>query len=245
MRDFDPTAGEYAGQDWSPKSGRLYDIGSVFSVGSSILGGILGDDSNEDAAQTQADATDRANKITWDMYSQTREDNMPALQARNNALARMQELLGVGGNSRAAGYGSLNTGLKTSDVMSEPGYQFGLQQGQQALARQNAARGMYNSGAALKAAQRYGTDYATTKYDNAFNRLQTQQTNQFNRLSGLAGNGSVGANTVASAGQNAANNVANNTTALGNAQAASQLSSGNNWTNAIGQIGGWAANKFF
>lgn len=56
------------------------------------------------------------------------------------------------------------------EVMQDPGYQFGLQQGQQALDRKIAAMGGRVSGAALKAAARYGTDYASTGYNAAYQR---------------------------------------------------------------------------
>src|SRR5471030_202651 len=54
--------------------------------------------------------------------------------------------------------------LDASTVQLDPGYQFGLKQGQTAIDRQTSAAGGRISGAALKAAAQYGTDYATTGY---------------------------------------------------------------------------------
>lgn len=53
---------------------------------------------------------------------------------------------------------------------ADPGYQFRLQQGQQALERSLAARGLGQSGAALKAAQEYGQGLADQTYNDYFNR---------------------------------------------------------------------------
>ena len=127
----------------------------------------------------------------------------------------------------------------SSDVIAEPGYQFGLQQGQQALQRQATARGMLNSGNALLAAQRYGQDYAGTKYGDAWNRLQAGQTNTFNRLASVAGLGQTGASTIAGAGANAANNISASQIGVGNAQAAAGLAQANTWANAGNQLAGW------
>ncbi len=210
--------------------------GAILSVGSSLLGGFLNDNASSNAADSQAQATADSNATQRYFYDTTRSDNMPALQARNNALARMQQILGVGADNGSGGYGSANGTVSAQDVMNTPGYQFGLDQGITALNRQAAARGSYNSGAALKAASRYGTDYATTKYQDAFNNLQTQQTNALNRLAQVAGYGTTGANTVASSGANAANNISANQTALGNALGAAQLSNATNWGNTANQI---------
>lgn len=63
-----------------------------------------------------------------------------------------------------------NTQFTGEDLQNDPGYQFQLQQGEQALARSQAARGNLFSGSALKAAQDYGQGLAGTSFDNANNR---------------------------------------------------------------------------
>jgi len=215
--------------------------GMVAVGAATVVGGAIAADSARSAGNKQADAAAASNDTQKAMYDQTRADNMPALDARNASLSRMRELLGIGGNTGASGYGSLGKSLTSKDVMSEPGYQFGLTQGQDALNSQLAARGMRNSGAALQAASRYGTDYATTKYDNAFNRLQTQDNNTFNRLGTLSGAGQVGTSQIGQAGANMANNVSNTQTQLGNALAASGIAQGNAWADSGNQLAGWYA----
>ena len=163
---------------------------------------------------------------------------MPALQARNASLAHLQKLLGIDGSG-----GGMATSPTAAQVQAEPGYQFGLQQGQQALNHQAAARGMSNSGAALMAAQRYGTDYAGTKYNDAWNRLQGEQTNQVNRLASVAGLGQTGASQVAQSGQQYANNAGNIGMSAANAQGAAGIAQANTWGGIGNNLAGWYYNK--
>ena len=211
--------------------------------GASLLGGALQSKASGRAADKQAASAAEANATQRYMYDQTREDNMPALEARNASLQRMRELLGIGGDTASKGYGSLGGGINPGDVQNEAGYQFGLNQGLTAQSNQLGARGMRNSGAAIKAATRYGNDYATTKYDNAFNRIVANRSAQLNPLQSLAGASQTGASTVANSGNNYANTVSGNQTALGNALGANSLAQGNLWGGALNQIGsaakGW------
>lgn len=218
-------------------------IAAAIVGGSAIVGGVLQSNAAGRASDKQLQGTRESNSTQKAMYDQTREDNMPALDARNASLQRMRELLGIGGDAASKGYGSLGGGINPGDVQNEAGYQFGLNQGLTAQSNQFGARGMRNSGAAIKAATRYGNDYATTKYDNAFNRIVANRSAQLNPLQSLAGASQTGASTVANAGGNYANTVSGNQTALGNALGANSLAQGNIWGGALNQIGsaakGW------
>ena len=55
-----------------------------------------------------------------------------------------------------------------------PGYDFRMQQGQQALEQSAAAKGQLFSGQTGKALQEYGQDYGPQEYDNYLNRLYNQ-----------------------------------------------------------------------
>jgi len=112
---------------------------------------------------------------------------------------------------------------------TDPSYQFRFNQGQNALERSQAARGMNLSGNALAELNNYGQNMASTEYGN-----------QFNRLSALAGYGQNATNTGANLGQNYATNVGNNLINQGNQQGNSYLASAN--ANAAGRIG--TANAF-
>jgi hypothetical protein len=65
------------------------------------------------------------------------------------------------------------------DESNDPGYQFRLQQGQQALTRGQAAGGGAFSGGTLQALTRYGQDYASNEYQNVYNRALTGYNTNF------------------------------------------------------------------
>jgi hypothetical protein len=124
------------------------------------------------------------------------------------------------------GFGSLaqnfdQTFQAPTDVteQNDPGYQFRLQQGQQALQNSAAARGGLLSGGTAKALSDYNQNAASAEYGNVYNRaynkfttdynqFQQGQTNQFNRYASLAGLGQTSAQQLSNSGLTTANNVA-------------------------------------
>ena len=101
---------------------------------------------------------------------------------------------------------------------NNPAYQFQLKQGQQALDRSSAARGMGASGAQMKAAQEYGQGLASQQYDKEYNRASGEFGDYFNRLAGLSQGGQQAAGSMANAGSQYANSASNTFGNLSNAQ---------------------------
>lgn len=101
---------------------------------------------------------------------------------------------------------------------NNPTYQFQLKQGQQALDRSSAARGMGASGAQMKAAQQYGQNLASQEYDKQYNRASSEFGDYFNRLAGLSQGGQQAAGSMAQAGGQYASNAGNTFANLSNAQ---------------------------
>jgi hypothetical protein len=66
-----------------------------------------------------------------------------------------------------------------AELQATPGYQFQLQQGQQALNQSAAARGGMLSGAQLKAAQGFGQQQAATGFQSAWERAQNAYSRAF------------------------------------------------------------------
>lgn len=133
-------------------------------------------------------------------------------------------------------YGSYAKPLTAAEVQMDPGYEFGRAQGQQAIDRKTAAAGGRISGAALKAAGEYNTDYATTGYSTAYNRQNQARSDRLNRLAALAGIGQTATQQTGQAGQSNANAIGNIATAQGNAAGAAQMAQGNIWSGAGNQI---------
>ena len=217
------------------------------TIGGSLIGGTLASKGAKDAAETQASAADRSSQLQKEMYDSQVARNQPYADAGNNALqallARMG-LTGEGGNTlfQLPTYDPL-----TADaVMAEPGYQFGLNQGTNSLQQILNARGQRFSGNAAKALTRYGNDYASGQFQNAWNRKTSEDTMDFNRrnatdtsaynaLMGIIGKGQASVNNQAAADQNLASNQSNNIWGAANADAASSIAQGNIWRNSINQ----------
>lgn len=199
--------------------------GDLVRMGIDVASGMRNANAVENAAKMQANAAQQAANIgsqtsraqmdlARDIFAQQTALNEPFRQGGVNALNRMQDLLGLSGNRRAPGYGSLSKNFTMADFQADPGYAFRMSEGLKALDRQAAARGGLISGAALKASQGYGQDLASQEYMNAFNRFQTNRTNLLNPLQAIAGTGQTATNTLSQAGQNMGTNVSN---AMGNA----------------------------
>jgi hypothetical protein len=121
----------------------------------------------------------------------------------------------------------------------DPGYAFQLNQGTSALQNSQAANSGALSGAALKGLMAYNQDYASTGYQNAFNRWQSQQSNIYSRLMGLAG---LGENAAAQAGNTATSfgqQIGSNITSAGNAGAAGIIGAGNALSSGANTAGGY------
>lgn len=135
-----------------------------------------------------------------------------------------------GVNTSLGGYGSLMQDFTGADLQNEPGYQFGLSEGSKALQRSAAARGQLFSGGTLKSLTQYNNDYASTKFNDAFNRFNTNKLNRYNMLAGLSQGGQQATNTTVAAGSNAANNISNTYmnagSQIGNARASGYAATG-------------------
>ncbi len=153
-------------------------------------------------------------------------------------------------------------GFTGADVATDPGYQFGLQQGTQGINNGQAARGNFLSGAGMKELDRFNQDYAGTKFGDAFNRASTtyntnlgakqqawntnlgaynnNRNSIYNFLTGTSTMGQNSAATVGTSNQQTANQVSNNLLSAGNAQAAGTVAGSNSLVSGING----AANAF-
>jgi hypothetical protein len=190
------------------------------SVGSSLLSS----SSAKKAAKRQAEAAAAAGRKIDTAFQQGRDLQMPYYTAGADALSQLMTRLP-----------QLTASYDPNKLTQEPGYQFGLNQGQQALEGSLAAKGLTDSGAALKAASRYGTDYATTKLNDAFNRDRQTRNDAFNMLTGTAGFGERAGTNIATQGNQAAGQVAKLITGAGDAQAANDVAQGNIWGSLLNQ----------
>jgi len=105
-------------------------------------------------------------------------------------------------------------------LMSAPGFQFRIAEGQKALERSAAARGTLLTGGTLKAITRYGQDFASNEYNNRYNQLYGLSNLGLNAAQSSANLGSSYAANTGNLYQNQANAGTGLITSGANAQAA-------------------------
>jgi len=199
------------------------------------------------AATLQKQAADEALAFQKQMWGTEQANIAPWLKAGQGAIGQLSDLAG--------NFQPWNEQFQAPTGVTEqndPGYQFRLQQGQQALENSAAARGGLLSGGTARAIEQYGQDYASNEYGNVYGRqlgeyqqryniFQQNQANQFNRLAAVAGAGQTAAGQLGQLGQAASGNVAN--ILLGSAGQIGQSLQNAGAARASGYVGGanaWA-----
>lgn len=196
----------------------------VASIAGPVLGGLFGSDASENAADAQVKAGEASNATQLKMFETARADQAPWREAGVNAL-----------NKLTGQVDSLSRPFTMADFQADPGYQFRLGEGEKSINRAAAARGTFNSGGTLKALQRYGQDYASGEFSNAYNRYNADRTNIFNRLSAISGLGQTTSAQIGSQGIQTGRDMAQTTQGIGNARASGYVGSANAFSSAIGQ----------
>lgn len=212
-------------------------------LGSAVIGGaasLLGGRSQEKGAKaaanaqaaSSAEATAAQIKMNREaiafqkyMFGQQRKDSAPWREIGESALRQID-----------AGMknGTYDPGKFQFNFEADPGFKFRMQEGINALDASAAARGRLLSGAQDKAITRYGQNFASNEYGNAYarqvgeyNMEAGRKTNAFNRLSSVAGIGQMANQQDANLRANMTNNVSNTTMATGNAMAQGAQNTGN------------------
>lgn len=213
-------------------------IGAAASIG----GGLMASSAAKKASRAQVQASQDAQAAQERMFAEQKALQEPFRQGGLTAQNEIMQLLGIGGDKTAAGYGSLGKSFGASDFQQDPGYAFRQSEGMKALERSAAARGNLLSGSTLKGVQRFGQDLASQEYQNAFNRYQTERSAKLNPLQSLMGSGQSATNVMTSAAGQAGQNEASNLYNAGQARASGYVGSANALTNALGQVGSIASN---
>jgi len=203
--------------------------GLVATAAATVVGGALANDASRKGSNAQKDAANASSAEQRRQFDMLYNDQQPYREAGGAAV---RELAGLSGYDPTP---------SAQDVLNEPGYQFGLDQGRNAIQGTAAARGGLYSGQALKELTQFGGDYATTRFGQANDRKQQAFGNRWNRLASLAGLGQTSVQQSGAAGLNLGGLIGNNMMGAANAQAASGLQRANIWGNAAGQLGGYMA----
>lgn len=194
--------------------------GQLLSIGGSLLGGILGGNSQKKAAGQIRDAANQANNVLSDEYQKGLGYYGPYSNTGIIANTQINKLLGG----------------DYSGFTNSPDYLAAMEAGGQALDRSAAARGSLYSGGHSADLMRFGQQTAAQYLGNYRNFLTGQQGLGFNAANNMAG-----------LGQNYANNYGNNLLTGAGAKADATQANGNMWGGlaaGIGNIAGsWYANN--
>lgn len=234
------------------------------AIGAAAVAGVAGSaisaSGAQSAADTQAQAAQNAAQEQWNQFSTTQANEQPYMNLGSSSITPLLQAMGYNVTPAANGQYGLSVNpesplqktfqLPTLQQASQtPGYQFRLQQGEQAINNSAAAKGGLLSGATLKDLLSYGQGLASTNYQqdvgDALTQYQTNYNsanNNVNRLSGLVTLGQNAATTVGNQGLQTAANAGNLTTSAANAEAAGTVGASNAISSGLSGIGNSATN---
>jgi len=241
---------------------------SVVGAGVSMYSASQSADATQQASQQASDTSLEVagmnNELAREQYAQTREDQEPWRLAGERALQTIEQApdfkFDTSTFKELASKGSdFDFNPKEFVFEKDPSYEFRKQEGINALDRSGASRGRVLSGAQDRAVTRYGSNLASTEYQNAFNRHQGSEMDRYNMESGEyntnmnrtsakamnqynAERGTYNANmntqkSLAGVGQDAVNNIQNAGQNMVSSVTASNTNAGNTAVNSINASG--------
>lgn len=196
-------------------------------AGTAAVGGALISSSAANHASNVAQqAATSNNALQSQIYSSNSANEQPYIQAGDKATTALNGFLGLGGDAAASK-------AAFDNYLASTGYQFNRQQGLDAVTQSQAASGLLNSGATLKALDAYGTGEAD-QYGQQY----------VDNLSGVANRGVGGANALAGQGQSYANAVSSNNNSAATASGNAAISNANTINGLIGNaLGAYALTR--
>ena len=250
-------------------------VGGIVSAGSAAYGARQAKkasraqvEAGNAASALEKESADKQLELQKQIWDKQQADQAPYLKQGQSAIRKLGSLMGGADPfesylQKSGLQGGLDAYLKQKGVsnygfLNSPQYQFLQKQGQQALDRSAAARGMGYSGAQMKAAQQFGQGLASQQYDNEYNRAAKEYFNKYdqargqfgdyyNRLAGIAQGGQQTAQSLGGMGGQYGQNVGgtlsslstqlqNNIGQLGNARASGYIGQANAITGGLQNI---------
>jgi hypothetical protein len=176
--------------------------------------GIAGVVGSNQIAGIQNRAIDSATATSNKYYTEAKGYQQPYADIGMRNTQKMDEMVNAG---------DFKDQSKFQFSQNDPGYQYQLTQGNQAVQQNAASMGQMFSGATMRALAKYGNNMANQTYQQAYGRYQDQRNfnqdnlnNQYLQMNGLS-----------NMGINANNNLTGMTTAQGHTMAGLDLSRGN------------------
>ena len=207
------------------------------SAAGSLASGLIGAGATNKAAGQQALSQEEALALQGQVFGQTQQNIQPYVGAGQNALQQLQNLLGLGpgGNPAAANPilamlglgpgGQTGGGINPATFTGSPGYQYAVQQGNNAIT--NAASRTGAGGNALMALQANGQQLANQNWGNYLSTAGNAWQQLLGNVGGVASSGLNAASILGGAGQNFANAAGSNIAGAGNARSAGTIGGAN------------------
>jgi hypothetical protein len=196
------------------------------------------------AGEAAAAGYERGAQFNKQMYDDAVARASTQMEAGDAATNRLMELLGVGPNTGAQGYGQFGGPFTMETFKADPFYQYSLNQGVKDLERTAAARGGLLSGSTIRGYK----DVQSKEYENAMNRYFANKASTLSPFQQLSGQQVNVLGQLANVGTNVGSNVARMYGAGGEAKASQYLTQGNILGDAIGsgsqQYGDWYKTKY-
>ena len=247
-------------------------LDGILGVGSGIVGtvgnALIGANAATQASNAQQRAVKQAQGALTGAYNQGQGYMKPAYDVGQQNLATLNQMVNQGAyNVGPYNYQMGQAPQDQFNFKTDPGYQFRMQQGSNAMNSAAAKAGNQLSGGTQKALQRYGQGFASNEFGNAFNRFANQRDfnqgqyqfgttagmtnamNQYNsqnqqaqqqygRMAGLADLGVTGGQNMANYAQNYGQQMAGQWGNMGNAQAAGSIGRGQAWQTGLNNLTG-------
>lgn len=206
---------------------------AVAVVGGSLISGAISAHSASSAAQTQADAANKATDTQLQMFNTQNAQQAPYRQAGYTALGQI-------GAQSSDPNSYFNHQFSADDLNTNlaPNFDFMRSIGSGAVSNMaNAMGGL--GGNSLAEISKWNTGFAQNAYQQAFQNYQDQRTGIFNRLASIAGLGQTAASNSSTGASTFANGIAGSQMGAGNALAAGQVGVGNAISGGINNAMGW------
>ena len=252
-----PSGGASSGIPFYLRPGFLQGAGSAF-------GGLGQAYAGQQAASTQAAAADRAAALQERIYNSMAMRNLPAESAGNLARDRYLELIGLGPNTNAMGYGSANQpfamqgynpsalppNFSRANLEEDVIRQDALRNANRISDRTLSSRGLFQSPqrAMAEMSNRLNTgegalrrfqenqDRQSSAYNRAYNYSRQNRADQLDPLGNLMTGGTNATNATNTAMGNMGTNVGDLMNRSAQATAAGQLGLGNSVNNFAGAL---------
>lgn len=182
-----------------------------------------------EAGNTQLSREMQGLGIMQGVYDKNSANYNPYIQGGQQALSQLQAGVAPGG--------ALSRDFTQADFYKQPGYQFDVNQGMQAISNANSVRGGALSGGTQKSMVNFGEQQASNAYQGALQNFQQNQSRNYQMLSGLAGQGlqaTQGLGSLGNAYGQAAMGQYNN---MGTTQASAILGRAQGENQALGAVG--------